>query len=204
MHALRWFVASRVPAGGLENALPPSGWLSSDEAILPVPVLWRGSKQERHPRIRSARRGVPLLIEEDFVFIIGIDPHKGSHTAAVIDGDEHLVGELSVRADRRQRERLLRLGGAVRTASVGGRRRDRHRRVVGAAARRGRVRRCWMCRPRCRRGRGCWTRAARTRPTRTTPARPRSSRCGTGTCGSVVARGSSADLAACWRVVTIS
>jgi len=41
------------------------------------------------------------------VFIIGIDPHKGSHTAAVIDRDEQFVGEVSVRADRRQRERLL-------------------------------------------------------------------------------------------------
>jgi transposase len=41
------------------------------------------------------------------VFIIGIDPHKGSHTAVAIDRDERLVGELSVRADRRQRERLL-------------------------------------------------------------------------------------------------
>ena len=42
------------------------------------------------------------------MFIIGIDPHKGSHTAVAIDGDERLVGELLVRADRRQRERLLR------------------------------------------------------------------------------------------------
>jgi transposase len=42
------------------------------------------------------------------VFIIGIDPHKGSHTAAVIDHQEQLVGELSVCADRRQRDRLLR------------------------------------------------------------------------------------------------
>jgi hypothetical protein len=42
------------------------------------------------------------------VFIIGIDPHKGSHTAVAIDGDERLVDELLVRADRRQRERLLR------------------------------------------------------------------------------------------------
>ena len=59
MHALRVnFVASRVPAGGLENALPLSGWLASDEAVSPVPGLWRGSKQERHPRIRSARHGV--------------------------------------------------------------------------------------------------------------------------------------------------
>jgi transposase len=41
------------------------------------------------------------------VFIIGIDPHKASHTAAVIDGDEQLLGEFSVRADRRQRDRLL-------------------------------------------------------------------------------------------------
>jgi transposase len=41
------------------------------------------------------------------VFIIGIDPHKGSHTAVAIDGDERLVGELLVCADRRQRERLL-------------------------------------------------------------------------------------------------
>jgi hypothetical protein len=55
---------------------------------LSVPVLWRGSKQERHLRIRSARCGVPLLSEEDFVFIIGIDPHKESHSAAVIDRDE--------------------------------------------------------------------------------------------------------------------
>jgi hypothetical protein len=42
------------------------------------------------------------------VFIIGIDPHKSSHTAAVIDGNEQLLDELSVRADRRQRDRLLR------------------------------------------------------------------------------------------------
>ncbi len=41
------------------------------------------------------------------MFIIGIDPHKGSHTAVAIDGDERLVGELLIPADRRQRERLL-------------------------------------------------------------------------------------------------
>ena len=41
------------------------------------------------------------------MFIIGIDPHKGSHTAVAIDDDERLVGELFVCADRRQRERLL-------------------------------------------------------------------------------------------------
>jgi transposase len=41
------------------------------------------------------------------VFIIGIDPHKGSHTAAVLDGSETLLRELRVVADRRQRDRLL-------------------------------------------------------------------------------------------------
>jgi transposase len=96
-----------VPAGGLANALPPSGWLPNDEAIALVPVLRCGSKQERHPRIRSAHRGVHLHCEEGFVFIIGIDPHKGSHSAAVIDGDEQLIAHLSISADRSQRDRLL-------------------------------------------------------------------------------------------------
>jgi transposase len=43
-----------------------------------------------------------------FVFVIGIDPHKGSHTAAVIDGDEQVVAQLALQADRSQRDRLLR------------------------------------------------------------------------------------------------
>jgi hypothetical protein len=30
------------------------------------------------------------------VFIIGIDPHRASHTAAVIDSDERVVAQLSV------------------------------------------------------------------------------------------------------------
>jgi transposase len=41
------------------------------------------------------------------VFTIGIDPHKGSHLAAVLDDNEELLEELRVRADRHQRERLL-------------------------------------------------------------------------------------------------
>lgn len=42
------------------------------------------------------------------MYVIGIDPHKGSHTAAVLDGDEHVVREFRVVADIRQRDRLLR------------------------------------------------------------------------------------------------
>ena len=41
------------------------------------------------------------------MFTIGIDPHKGSHVAAVLDQREVVVGELRVRADRHQRDRLL-------------------------------------------------------------------------------------------------
>jgi transposase len=41
------------------------------------------------------------------MFVIGIDPHRGSHTAAVLDGTEELVDEFWVVADRRQRQRLL-------------------------------------------------------------------------------------------------
>ena len=41
------------------------------------------------------------------MFVIGIDPHKGSHSAAVLDQDEQLVGELRVRAGRRQRDELV-------------------------------------------------------------------------------------------------
>ena len=41
------------------------------------------------------------------MFVIGVDPHKGSHTATALDQHERTVGELRVRADRRQHERLL-------------------------------------------------------------------------------------------------
>jgi transposase len=39
--------------------------------------------------------------------LIGVDPHKASHTAVAIDGDEQQLARLLVRADRRQTERLL-------------------------------------------------------------------------------------------------
>jgi transposase len=39
--------------------------------------------------------------------IIGIDPHKATHMAVAIDGDERAIGRLEVRADRCQAQRLL-------------------------------------------------------------------------------------------------
>jgi len=113
MHALRVnFVASEVPAGGLENALPLSGWLANDGTSCRCRVLWRGSKQERHPQIRNARHGVHSRSRRSTAFIIRIDPHKGSHTAAVIDGDERVVGMFALRAMRTEcpRRRVLATG----------------------------------------------------------------------------------------------
>ena len=41
------------------------------------------------------------------MFIIGIDPHRGSHTATVLDDTDEVVAELRVAANRQQRSRLL-------------------------------------------------------------------------------------------------
>jgi hypothetical protein len=41
------------------------------------------------------------------MFIIGIDPHKGSHTAVAVDQSESVVDTIRVDADRHQRSRLL-------------------------------------------------------------------------------------------------
>jgi transposase len=39
--------------------------------------------------------------------MIGIDPHKASHTATAIDGAEEVLGQVRVRANRDQLDRLL-------------------------------------------------------------------------------------------------
>ena len=47
------------------------------------------------------------MSKEAVMFTIGVDPHKGSHVAAVLDNREELLCEVRVRADRSQRDRLL-------------------------------------------------------------------------------------------------
>lgn len=56
------------------------------------------------------------------MFIIGIDPHKGSHTATAVDCTEVAVACLRVEADRHQRARLLEWAAAFepRTWAVEG------------------------------------------------------------------------------------
>lgn len=43
--------------------------------------------------------------------VIGVDPHKKSHTAVVVDEDDEILADLRVAADRRQIERLLAWAG---------------------------------------------------------------------------------------------
>src|SRR5258708_17497828 len=98
---------------GLENALPLSGWLPSDEAVCRFPCCGVARNRNGIPASGVPAAAFHFRGEEAFVFIIGIDPHKGSHTAPVIDRDEQLVGELSVTADRRPLDRLLRCAAPV-------------------------------------------------------------------------------------------
>ncbi len=41
------------------------------------------------------------------MFVIGVDPHKGSHTAAALSSTEEVIAEVRADADAKQLERLL-------------------------------------------------------------------------------------------------
>src|SRR3954447_1090002 len=85
-------------------------WLASERSDH-LPGLGCGVARNRTEH--SISSGLPLrrshrATKRRFeVFVIGIDPHKGSHSAAVLDAQEQLVGEVRVRAERRQREELV-------------------------------------------------------------------------------------------------
>ena len=46
------------------------------------------------------------------VVMIGIDPHKRSHTAVALNGSDEVLGRLRVTADRRQIDRLIAFAAA--------------------------------------------------------------------------------------------
>ena len=104
--------------GGLKIALPLSGWLGSDESAYRFPC--RGVARNRNgiphqvcPPRRSTRDRRTVM------FIIGIDPHKGSHTAAVIDHDEQLVRRVRPRRGSPAMRSAVALGRPVHAASGG-------------------------------------------------------------------------------------
>ena len=66
--------------------------------------------------------------------MIGVDPHKGSHTAVVISAAEEPLGEIRVRAWVAQAGQLTGLGGGVAGADLGGRGRGRAGPPAGPAA----------------------------------------------------------------------
>src|SRR5436190_23923396 len=101
--------ARTVPgSGGWSRECPATvrGWLSSDQCR--PPVLGRGVARNRNGTPSSGLPAVAYPIGESSrrfgMFIIGIDPHKASHTAAVLDGHEQLVSEIRVCADGSQRD----------------------------------------------------------------------------------------------------
>ena len=106
--ALRWFVASSG-SGGWSQECPAgrSVWPSNEQSAHRISVsVWLGTGTA--PRFWSARRDMSCPARRRCeVFIIGIDPHKGSHMAAVLDPSERVIDQVRVRADRQQRDRLL-------------------------------------------------------------------------------------------------
>ena len=57
--------------------------------------------------------------------MIGIDPHKASHTAVALDGAEDQLSSVKVRATSRQVDQLIKLGRVLREANLGHRVRRR-------------------------------------------------------------------------------
>ena len=68
--------------------------------------------------------------------IIGIDPHKATHTAVAIGCDEASSADITVRATWQQTDRLFDLGRTLQEADLGHRVRRRSRLSVGPTARR--------------------------------------------------------------------
>ena len=107
-------VALRGP-GGLA-LLPPAALLGlAFERRADLPGPRRGVAQKRRECHTVLKSGVPATVftghqeEGPFmaVVMIGIDPHKASHTAVAISAAEEPLGELRVRACTAQAERLL-------------------------------------------------------------------------------------------------
>src|SRR6266478_1382654 len=108
-----WVVAFRGPMGWLPNRLPAACGLALERGAslsgLAVAWLERGANARRSG-IRHARHGPsPTMLKEWLMaaVMIGVDPHKGSHTAVAIDGMEEPLGELRVRSSAAQAERLV-------------------------------------------------------------------------------------------------
>ncbi len=80
-------------------------------SVLAVAWLERGASDTRSV-IRHARHVPLFLVTMSWsvlmtVVMIGVDPHKGSHTAVGISPEEEPLGELRVRASAAQAQKLV-------------------------------------------------------------------------------------------------
>jgi transposase len=99
----------------LSNRLPAwfVAWLFNDVlACRGLAAAWlkRGASARRFWNQACPLRSSPGIREEEPFMagvMIGVDPHKASHTAVAISGAEEPLGELRVRASAVQAERLL-------------------------------------------------------------------------------------------------
>ena len=112
--------------GWLNHRLPARTGLASERGANPSGLLvaWliRGASAIV-PEIRRARRvpTFPMDLKEFWMAVtIGIDPHKGSHTAVALDEHEMSLGQLRVRSGPEQLARLTEWAKAwpVRTWAV--------------------------------------------------------------------------------------
>jgi transposase len=92
---------------GSRSACAPLGWLCNEG---PPARLSATAWLERGMHTRPHQACPPwshTYGQQTVVIMIGIDPHKESHTAVALDPHEHVLAELKIRADQRQTERLL-------------------------------------------------------------------------------------------------
>ena len=170
--------------GWLPNRLPVTvvAWLYNEVPARRAAPR-RGSKEARAPALES---GMPAAASGSVTTVgsvlmaevmIGIDPHKGSHTAVAIGAGEEPLGELRVDACPSQAERAAGVGGGVAGAGLGGGGRGRAGALCWPSSWSPPGSRCWMCRPSWPPGCGCCRPGPPTRTIPTTPSRWRSRRC---------------------------
>ena len=87
-----------------------ASWLPNE---VPASGCRRGVARKRRER-RTLKSDMPTSVlyqpsrrEQDMAVMIGVDPHKGSHTAVALDDNEQPLGELRVRSAAGQLERLV-------------------------------------------------------------------------------------------------
>jgi len=113
--------------------------------------------------------------------MIGVDPHKASHTAVALDESEQPLGELRVRSAGNQIERLLEWAAPFTervwaVEVVGGLGCLLAQQLVAVGERGLMCHRSWPL------GCGCWLPVTATRTTPTMPVRWRSPRCAQRSC----------------------